>query len=344
MNKTGKSGTSLAIWIAVILMAIVVVGGGIYLFGFAPQTAIGTSEASQKQVKAISTATKEGDLAYLSVRAIDQTSDTKSQVSAPLTCYEEGSEGEYLENADAEVMSASDVTRVTTSVGATVHCRAFNGTWYSDELVVKMNDDSETKTINVYQVTNDLKVRVKYDDSFASATEQNLSIGASLSDNFDLMEIELNRTNRAFNLWGFTIDTTASDSNISDITVGKSLSVASTEGNLDGIELPSVDESNLKIQRIKDNADYVWKLSSPLLLVEGDRIQTGSIYFKGDGDGCQTGGTGNESFSFYIVDDQVFKSAVDRTLKHGPEDDQPTPVDVGASDFNQDGSMYCNAP
>lgn len=338
-SKKGSSGTNVLLTVLVIVI-IAFAGSAVYwMYGQQQATAVSTPEGKEA-VKETAQLAKTGKLAYLNIVAEDQTSDTKAKASVPLYCWEEGTPNIYLDNANADATKTTDVQQVITKVGATVHCRAFNTTWYSDELVHTMTSEAENDVLKVYHISNSLKMRWKYEGSF---NQNNLTATASGSAKYDLLEIEQNFTDRAYDLWGIAFDQPSADANLTDVEIGSTLTMSS--GNVPAGGMPTLSESTRKISRIKDTADFVFVLSTPLRLLQDDAIQTGTVRFTADGDGCPATGDG-ELWDVYAIDTSAFKSSVDSTIKYGePEDDQPSPTDIGGSDFSPDANynIYCRA-
>ena len=152
----------------------------------------------------------------------------------------------------------------------------------------------------------------------------NMTLASSQTDTFDYMKIEVNASNRAFNLKQIGFDQ----------IVGTNLTITMT-GNADWVQnskgqsVPGVmSETTSRPKRLKSTLDQQFVLPNAIMLHGYDSIRTPLIKVETDGDNPL------ETMTVYFLDESKFKSSVSgNKILSGLEDDATSPADVGASDY-----------
>lgn len=351
--RKSKMAQSAAV-IAILSLLLVSVVSGITYFGWQinKQTSLQEEQAQadkEKTPEDKSVASKSGEVTVLKVYAQDKESNTNAQVAVPAFFYtkKDGIFGDYIGSSASTTLSATASTSISpVTIGSTVCGNPFNGTgtnvgFYGEEKCQEIKTEGETLQLDTHTICTAIQMQgLLFSDS--TTTNANMSLGTSGSNSFDHVEIRVNGTDCAYNLAGFYVDTIAA-TNLDNIDLGSDTS--------------SMTEKNVKIQRVKEKANYVFELDTPLMMHENVKYKTGSLTLKADGDGCST----SEAINISAFDKSSSQSAKgSRPILSGRiEDDQDSPVDVGGADIqivssgrrassanaqNADGTstFYCN--
>lgn len=341
MNKAGKGGMS-ALWAIVFLGALLV--GGIFWVGFTQQSAV-SDEATQKQVEVATSALKKDVAATVRFRAYDQESAANSQVATSVS-VEEWSDGAYGKGdlnliADGSSLSATDSTSVPTTTGRWLKACAFNtSTYYGECKTFEVEKETDNRELKVYAVTPSMELSC-YDDGLIKGTAGengnavgaisgscNVTIGASQTLSLDYLKINLNRSDSAFNFKAVGINVT-SGTNFNSVKMdGSGIVESGSSATTSGVATFSA--YNTKIQRFKNDVEYVFAVPAPIMMHEFDVLKTPPIQFEASSTNPLENGT------FVIIDESFYKSVTGATrnqIASGMEDDQATNADVGTRDF-----------
>jgi len=313
MSKTGK--ISAAIWMLVVIgmLALLVLGYGVYQMTAVPP--VQPAEPTPGET----TTSLWGKSVVLSTAALDKAADDVNTKAAVPVYVLTGKNGFVYTDEDLSSSARTDLTNGLT-VGDTATLWAFNNTWYSKGPVDKyLATQQETVDLEVYAVTDDLDMTLYNSDGTAltEGSNANISIAAGATDYFEKFKIKQNVSNRAFNFLGIFADLDT-ETNISAITIGA----------MD----TTLAETTTGLKRVTTD-DYIWQVSTPVMLLEYDSIVVGPITITGDGDGCSAGtSTTADDVTLYVFDGNYYFSTKGAEVKFGGETDAVSPADVGASD------------
>jgi len=309
------------------LIGLAVVVGVIGLFTFqVRQTAFQEEQrlADQEKTPAdVSADNKAGNVVVLKSYATDNEANNKNtQIAVPAKFYTKKADGsfdQWIGGSAGYTLSASATTSVSpATIGQKVYGRAFNGTgtligYYGDEnsIEVKTEGDSIALVSHAICRANQMQGLIY---KTGSSTDKNLSLGASGADTFAQTKLRVNSTDCAYNLAGFTVDTTSGTNvNLVQLTADTS----------------PLSRQSISLQRIKEKDDYVFVLDTPKMLHENEAYFTGTLSVTADADGCSS----EEGLNLTAFDKAPFTSAISgKGIEEGFEDDQVSPSDVGGAD------------
>lgn len=312
MNKKGAMNPT---WGVFILMALIVVGGGAYLF-LGPSQPVQQTSLQGVNVDQASVVANLGEIASVKMKAVNKESATLAQVSVPAYVWKKNDPTHLLN--DATVLSSSTTSTVNSvKVGDEICYRAFNASFYGDE-ACKVVGQSDLIEIPVHGVTTGALMETYYKNSIGDVNDElNISLGANQADSFTKLRIQNNVSNSEFRLKSLVVDT-AARSNISDVTV------------------LGMEENTALPQRLvaTDQANYRFDLPQALSLREFEDFETGTFTLKADGDGCNGANTDNVILRW--LDEGAYKAVKGSNaggISVGVEDDANTPADVGRTDL-----------
>ena len=328
MNKKAQSA---AMWIVIVLIVGIL---GTSMFSLVSdsrkQTALQEDQANKEAVQTpeqASAASNVGDAAVVKVTAQDrEQNDATTQVAVPAWFYfankADNSFKGWLGQGAATTLSATAATTISPSVGDYICGKAFNGTggsmgYYGDQVCEEITKVSgQTIVLPTHRTCDSTQLQGVILDN-RDNTNSNISVGASSTNSFKQIEVRVNGTNCAYNLGGFAVDLN-SNTNIDKVELGSN-AVYGTLGLYDKT-----------ITRIKTKSEFAFTLETPKMLHENEYFYAGSLAVTADADGCTT----PEAVNVTTFDVGQFKSSKGTGIMTGIEDDQQSPVDVGAPDVS----------
>ncbi len=151
------------------------------------------------------------------------------------------------------------------------------------------------------------------DGTALAVADRNISLGANQENEFEKIRFTNNQTDTAFR-FGALIFNTNDSTNIDQITVNAGDGTF-TEGTLP--------------KRLK-TSEFIWQLDVPVLMLEFDDFETGSILYKADSTGCVTD---DDLVRVRIVDVGEYLTKDGQQYATGFEDDSDSNNDVGMPDM-----------
>lgn len=330
MIKNKKGSGAVTILLSILVIAVVGLGAFV-VYNSVQQTALAKADASKTPAQ-VSLDTKTGDVAVLKAYDVDKEANSETQKSIQSYFWLQKADGTFdrwIGGVSGFSLSASSTTSVSpVSVGDSVYGIAFNSSMYGTIGNKVMTTESNEMKLESNKICNTPLELLLYNDQ--AQTGKNLSVGASMAESYDYMRFKVNATDCAYNLAGFMFDTVSIGSNVSTIAVESDA------------KYTSIAKSGKSIERAKDTDDFVFALSTPVMLHEGQKWFSGVVKVTADGDGCH-----GEAISIYAFDEAPFVDKDGVGIKTGWEDNQATPADVGGGDSrnaNTEGtSFFCNA-
>jgi len=350
---------------AIFLLILIALGGvGIYgystFFGKAPQQIVPTTTITTDGVK---TTTQEctdplqiGKPATLAITALDYSQDIPSQVAVTEYTF---LNGQIVLQAGQSTLTTAEVTEnVQTCSSAKVIAFQPTDTFVYYGIPVDLNIGAgqnpkvqlavlransngsrfgEQPKVDFYY-QNAIKVPGYGGQVVGQAVSANISLGISQSDSFDKLEISQNTTNKALQIGAFVFDQ-ASTGGIDTISLGTGSIDRQSRASARSSLLPSIAKTTYSInsgankytyKRLSrtSKADFIIELAEPVMLMEYDKLITGSMKVKATSAGCATG----EQVNMTIVDVSHFITA-NNQLGLGVEKDDASSSEVGTQDF-----------
>ena len=328
-------------WIGVGLLIVGILGItmlGLYLTGvLTPQATVQQTTQTAQQV---AQATKTGDVSSLGVYVRDiSNNNINTKVAVPVYCQDDA--GSFI----IDGTSSSTTAEITgkTEIGRTVTCWAFNSTYQSEPVTVKIDGESPHIVIDSYKVPTSAKLQF-YDDTYTTGTGGaiNMSAGADATDTFQKMKFTNNNSDTMLPLGGFYFDIIES-SNVSALDISGSASLSGMDK-----ATTQIVESDLstKVSARKTLWDFVFEIdddssqsgNQALLMEENDYLETGSVSVTADGDGCSGSA---DLISSYAFTKGYYRSNKEDSVKYGHETDATTSA-VITSDITGE-TFYCTA-
>lgn len=318
LRKKGAVGTNLIL--GGLFLVVVILACSVIYFGVQQQTAV--VEEEDKPVEDKSAERKAGEITVLKTWAVDKQANTETQIKVPAYFWLEDASGNFISwigGTSGYTLSATTTTSVSpVTIGTIVNGIAFNRSFYGEKQQKEIKIEGEQMKLNSHTICNNGKGGLEillYDDQ--TNIDKNISVPASQSESYDYLRFKNNGTDCAYNLAGFMFDI-VSASNISTIAMKSDA------------DYTSVSKSNIAIERKKDEDDFVFALSSPVMLKEGEKWYSGTLTVTADGDGCSS--TAGEPVDIRGFDEAKYVDRNGVGIKSGWEDNQDTPVDVGSDD------------
>lgn len=288
MNKKAQAGLGYAL-LGVMVIGVVVLIYFVATSGAPAQTVV------QESLENIVAESHEGKVASIGVYVRDLSHNNVNTKRAA-TVYCQDDTGSFI--IDGTTASTSAEITGKTTIGKTVTCWAFDGTYQTMEPEVTVIDE-EAEHIVIDAFTSAITAEATvYDTTFTSANDGavNLSVGADGSDSFAKMKFKNNNTDSFISLGGFSVDV-IEDTNITGIDM---VGAVSLFGFID-TPLVKIVKSDLTtgVSARKSQWDYVFEIDADageignqaLIINENDYIETGPITFESDV-GCTAGSTG----------------------------------------------------
>ena len=312
MNNKGKA-SSMA-WFAIIFVVIATVAIIGLLYRSTQQQAV-VIEKTVTGEGGVTPILGTGTAATYKLFTKDAQSDTLARVAVPITCWDKNDPTELLADA-ARTDPGSALTISGTNVNGVYVCEGFNATWYPVRDEYKIPQESVSRTVDVNIISRDVNITV-YD-------KNGISFGV-LNDRYNMSGM----SSQATGTWDrIQIKNTDTDSMLNIKMIGFDVDANTNISKIEITGWESVD----KPARLRTTLDYAFALPNSVNLKEFQKIETGTIQFTADGDGC-TGPLLAENFVMYFIDESSFKSSKDNSIKTGVEDDQASPADVGRGDY-----------
>jgi hypothetical protein len=338
MNKKGNAiGVTLIVLMSII--AVFVVGGGIYLFTRDAGTQSGVGGST---VDNIVTQTQTGDVAQIKVYVRDLANNNiNTKLAVAVYCQDD--DGKFI--IDATSSSTSAEISGSTTRGKTVTCWAFNSTVQTKTPVsIAVDEEVEHVVVDAYSLATTGAVSF-YNDQYQTGTGGVInvtSVSADGTGTLAKMRFKNNNTDKWLPAGGVYFSTVSS-SNVSEID----LTGSATLSGLDHSSTQIVDSSlSTAVSTRKDNWDYVFEFddnsaesgNQPVILEENDYLESGSVKVTGDGDGCTSAG---ELVSSYGFTKGFFRGTKTDEVKYGAETDASSSA-VISTDITGD-TFYCKA-
>lgn len=338
-NKKGANGLGIAV---VLLMAIVVIGGALVLFGIIPiatQKAVSTTTTSE-----IKTAVSSGDISQLKIYVYDRANnDQSTKVAMQVYCLDQ--KGNMV--IDGDTSSTTTALTGTANKGDKLTCYAFNATYMAKEgKSIDVTEDSTPISLDTYKAFGAGQAKIQfYTNTYATGTAGVINVtidSANTQATLKSMRFEVNGSQMYYPLGGFYFDTVVT-SNVSTIDLGGSAVL--TGADHASTQLVS---SNLasKVSARKEKWNIVYEVddksseagNQPVWLKSGNVLETGTVTITDNGNTCNQA---SDLISSYAFAKGFFKSALTNGgIKFGHETDAVTPSAI-LSDITGD-NFYCN--
>jgi hypothetical protein len=261
-----------------------------------------------------------GEASKISIDAYDREPDPDDRFAGTYYCWDNLAPGTLLANAGTLSATASTSLASGINVGDDISCITFNTSYYGVTSTIKIDAEAETLELSSHRAPETYWVKVYDDGSSLTAgnigTGQgaiffNLTLSASETDALDSIRLDLNESDRAYNVKGICFNLVES-SNINNIIVGDM-----TRGTA-----PS------RLTRTS-MCEYYYEITDAEMIHEFDEFVTGAVQIEA------TATNPAETINFTFIDEGHFvSSAVDTNnqILTGIEDDAPTSTDVGTAD------------
>ena len=338
---------TLAMFVAIGVILVTMVGMMYWLIN---STKSVTSEVlqprtTQETIQQISEATGQGKAATFKVFAVDEEAENSNKLATTAYCWVKGKEGTLLDGGSVSLSSTTATSVGGVVVGDTIECIAYNETateegYYGLLKSLSIVDENEQLELPVRRHTESLLMEI-WDNGDALTLQNNITVGASATQSLDKIKVELNTTNVALHLGAFAMDVPVG-TNITDITMASTASVnRNGEPAVDLGSTVTITESSATPTRLREQSNFYFRVTSNkedyFVLEEYDFIETGAISISSDGDGCG-GIDGNADTIVIIALDwapyQSVQTATKDQILFGVENNEATPVDIGADDFS----------
>ena len=251
-----------------------------------------------------------GTSSTLKLTSYDREADALTQVAATATVRDKSTGALLL---DAGSLSASATTSVSSSVGSVVQVALTGTSYYGD-----FKDDVQVPsalvpvTINAHAISTSTTVTpFDNNDAAIANNDANVTLAASETQYWSRLRFKQSTANKAFNLAGIAV-------NLSQSTNVQSVAI-------NGLAQKPCPTS------LSSSCFAYFELPQPVMLHQYEYFDTGSVIFKAKGTNP------SETGSLIFVDATWYKSVKPETMNQllfGIQDDQPTPVDIGATNKN----------
>ena len=329
----------------VLLLGLVVIGGGLILFGIIPLPQATTAPASTQQiVQQVSQATKAGDVSSLGVYVYDTANNNKeTKVAVPVYCQDDA--GKFVIDGTSSNTNAEITGK--TEIGRTVTCWAFNSSYQvSEPVTVNIAGESPHIVIKAFKVPDSGKIQF-YTDTYSTGTGGiiNVSIAtAGQTDTLQKMRYTNNMSQTVMPLGGFYI-AVPSPSNVSKVDIGGS---ASLHGMSKASTQIVASTLSSRVSSRKDSFDYVYEIDDDsatagnqvLLMEEQDYLETGTVTVKAESTACS--GSSADLISSYAFPKGYYRSQKASAINYGIETDGITASLLTTADVVGE-TLYCTA-
>ena len=339
INKFGRGNTGIYVFGAVFL--VVIASLMIWAVTSSRQEAIPSAGApAGAAVTTLLEETKKGTASTGKIFVYDQESSTaQTPVSVPV--YIQDETGAFVLDGDA-----SSATRLSanTQIGRTLDIWAFNDSFYPVPIVdLEVKGEAPSIDLKVHKVSASLQLMPADDSAYSSSTTTNYGVNLTgvtanaVSTNINRIKVTNNGTYDAYNLAGFYVDALVG-TNTTDVDLTGAASVS----GIPGVSSVNIVDSTIPTsqqERIRNSNDYVFDIDSdsvtagnqPLMLHQGDYINTGTLTTTWDGDGCPGEG---DYLIVWAFDKSCYRSvkADGGIVCDAISNDAATQVDIGAGD------------
>ena len=339
MNNKAQA---LATWLLVILIAVAVIGGGVYLFTSGDKSASGTSQQIiQQTAKDIAKETKSGDVASVGVYVRNLANDNvNTKIAVPIYCQD--NTGGWV--IDGTTSSTTAETTGKSTIGKTITCYAFNSTVQTmTPSVTVIDEEAEHIVIDAYVLTTGALMTF-YDDSYTVADlgVSNVTLDSEGSESLQKLRIKNNASDEFLPLGGIYFSTVAS-ANVTDVDITGSASLEGMDHSSAQIVQSSLSTS---VSTRKDNWDYVFEIDDDsgkagnqvLLMDENDYLDTGAVVVSStNSNGCD----GAEAVTPYLFTKGYFRESTGEGVGYGHESDAVSSA-VISTDITDSSLFYCD--
>lgn len=340
-----KKGNAIGI-IMVLLLGLVVIGGGLILFGVIPlpQATTQAGAGTQQIVQQVSQASKAGDVSSLGVYVYD-TANNNKETKVAVAVYCQDDTGKFVIDGTSSSTSAEITGK--TEIGRTVSCWAFNSTYQvSEPVTVAITGESPHVVIKAFKVPTSGAIQF-YTDTYSTGTGGviNVSIAtAGQTDTLQKMRYTNNASQTIMPLGGFYIAVPA-PSNVSNVDIAGS---ASLHGMTKASTQIVASTLTSRVSSRKDSFDFVYEIdddsakegNQALLMEEQDYLETGTVTVKAESTACS--GSSADLISSYSFPKGYYRSQKASAVNYGIETDGITASLLTTGDITGD-TFYCTA-
>ncbi len=318
MNKKGQAWIGISV---VILLAVAVIGGGLYLYTSSEKT---TESVVQQTAQEFAQASQSGKVASFGVYVRDiSDNDVNTKKVVPIYCQR--ADGTFA--IDGTSSSSSAETTGKTTIGDTITCWAFNSTYQTSEpAVLKIIKEVDSLVIDTYRLHAQKASMDFYDDTLTVADlyAVNLSVSAGGSDSFSKLRLKNNVTDTILPVGGFYLDVTEG-TNISNIDMSGSVSLSGMDKSSTQLVVSTLSSA---VTGRKAKWDYVFEFdddsakagNQALLLEEHDYLETGAVIVESSV-GCTAGIEAGTSIIPYVFTKGYFRETKNSGVAYGHETD-----------------------
>lgn len=324
-------------WIILIALVVIVVGGGYLMYS---QTALPGTGKTGGPIQVTQTGKSSSLVTTAYDRAGDNQQTTINNGLDVYTFYADNGEWKLTEDDGTDTGTSGSVTSTTgIATGGQAMAFAFNDSYtcLGSGVINIKSEGGESVNLDCFRVASSL---IYYFTNETSTTRRAdtgvVTVPAGVTKTLS-MEVEMNQSNRGFWYAGFYFDV-LDGTNLSDLDVSEGQIVPAKAGHVkvagSGYASPwttapaSVGmQKNVVNLASQTNDDYVFTLSTPVILFEADKIKWPTVSVTSDG-----GGFGAETISGHTMDFCPDRSQLEPKVIWGYEDDATSPTACGGVD------------